>query len=171
MNLPARVLLLACLLVLAISGLRWFPYLSAGINPVPMFLFFLLRKREKYDFFVLGVLAGLVASLVSYGPGSFWVLLYVSEAWVISRLSDFSTRSGVRPYFLVWIVLGIDMGAGLLLRKLLDFPLETQLLRDWLVMDGVTGLLGMVLVFVWQSLGGTADPRSRKQHGIGIPLS
>lgn len=171
MNLPVRAILLVLLMVLAVSGLRWFPYLSSWINPVPLILFFLLQKKEKYGFLVLGLLAGLVLSLVSYGPGSFWVLLYLSEAWLFSRLSDFSTGSGVRQYLLVWIVLGIDMGAGLLVRKLLDYPLETQLFRDWLVTDGVTGLLGMILVLVRRSLGWIPGPPPRKQHGIGIPLS
>jgi hypothetical protein len=171
MNLPVRAILLGVLMVLAISGLRWFPTLAAGINPIPLCLFFLLRKKEKYGFLVLGGIAGLLAGLVSYGPVSFWILLYVSEAWVISRLSEASTLSGFRQYVLVWIVLGIDMGAGLLLRKLLEFPLEIQLLKDWLVMEGATGFLGMFLVFVMRSLGWMADPPSRKQHGIGIPLS
>ena len=171
MNLPLRTLLLGVLLVMAISGLRWFPTLAAGINPIPLLLFFLLRRKEKYGFLVLGGVAGLFAALVSYGPGSFWVLLYISEAWIISRLSEAATLSGVRQYVLVWIVLAIDMGVGLLLRKLLEFPLEIQLLRDWLVMEGATGFLGMFLVFVMRSLGWTADPPSRKQHGIGIPLS
>ena len=171
MKLPVRAVLLVLLMVLSVSGLRWFPYLSSWVNPVPLILFFLLQKKEKYGFIVLGLLAGLVLSLVSYGPVSFWVLLYLSEAWLFSRLSDFSTGSGFRQYLLVWIVLGIDMGAGLLVRKLLDYPLETQLFRDWLVMDGVTGLLGMMLVLVRRSLGWTPGPPPRKQHGIGIPLS
>ena len=91
-NLLTRSVLMGVVLVLAISGFRWFPPLMMLFNPFPLLLFFLVSKRERYGFLVLGSIAGLFAFLVSSGPGSFWVLQYVSEAWFISRLVNMLTR-------------------------------------------------------------------------------
>lgn len=162
---------MSVLLVLAVSGLRWFTAFSSWINPFPLLLFFLLPKKEKYGFLVLGGLAGLAALLVSYGPGLFWILQYVFESWLISNLFALTERSGFNRYLLVWIAVGIDFGVWLLIRKLLEYPVHTTLIKDWLMMDGVTGFLGMLVVFVEQFLRWTDGHASRKQHGIGIPLS
>lgn len=171
MTLYARIALFLGLMVLAASGFRWFLPESVALNAIPLFLFFLVDKESDLNALILGGVAGVCASFLSSGPGAVWILQYLVEAWIVGRLLRNRLRSGSLQYLLIWVVMGMDFGAGFLLRTVLEYPFRTQLFKDWLVMDGVTGGSGMLILFMDQYLGNAGMARSPKRHGIGIPFS
>ncbi len=171
MNLSSRIAVFLGILILVASGFRWYFPDFLGLNIIPLLLFFLVDKENDLETLVLGMVAGICASFLSVGPGAVWVLQYLAEAWIIGRLLRNWPWHGSAQLLLILGIMGMDFGAGLLLRMALDYPLQTQLLKDWAVMDGVVGGCGMLILLVGQSLKKTGVARSPKRHGIGIPFS
>lgn len=170
MRVLRSILIFLAILVPVISGFRWVFDTSSGLNIIPLLLFFLIdRDRDLYAL-ILGGVAGICAGFLSAGPAALWILQYVGEAWVIGRLLRAGIRSGYMRFILVWVVMGVDFGAGLLLRTVLDYPLKTQLLEDWLVMDGIVAGIGMLVLLLGRVSGMSGNLPSPKQHGIGIPV-
>jgi hypothetical protein len=166
-----RIALFLGILLLAMSGLRWLLPVSQGVNIIPVLLFFFVDKESDLDALLLGGIAGVCASFLSSGPGAVWILQYFAEAWIFGRLLRNWPRQAPAQLLLIWVFMGVDFGAGLLLRMVLDYPLQTQLLKDWLVMDGMVGGCGTLILSMSQYLGNAGVARSPKRHGIGIPFS
>ena len=159
------------LLFLASAGGRWVFPLSAGVNIVPVLLFFLVDRKSDVRALAMGAVAGALAGFLSAGPALVWMSLYLAEAWCIGRLMRNQPRFGSVQYLLLWMVMGMDFGMGFLFRMILEYPLKTQLLEDWLAMDGVAAGSGMLILFVGQYFRPAGGHPSAKPHGVGIPLS
>lgn len=171
MNLPVRALVLTLCLLSLISASRWLPSFLQELNFFPVLLYLLLKKERAAEGIFLGALAGGLGALVFSGPPVIAVLRYAVEGFVAGRLRVSAGASAGKLYGFLWMIMGIDLGMGLLSRLLLDNPLTVDLLKDWLMMDATSGTLGMLFVFLGRHLGGSGRFRSQKHHGIGLPLS
>ena len=153
-----------------LSSMHWLPFFLQGLNPVPVLLFLFLERRSSSEALILGGLAGGLVSLVFPGPSLITLIRYALEGVLAARLQPPGTASGAKIFGFFWTFMGFDLVLGLLSRLLLDEPLTIDLLKDWLVMDGVSGFLGTLLLFLWRYPGRNDRLRPRKHHGIGLPL-
>lgn len=171
MNLPARALFLTLSVLILFSAARWLPSFLQELNFIPVFLYLLLKKKRAAEGVFLGALAGGLMALVFPGPPVIAVLRYAFEGFVAGRLRISVGASVGKLYGFLWMIMGVDLGMGMLSRLILDNPLTVDLLKDWLMMDAISGALGMLFVFLGRHFGGAGGFRSQKHHGIGLPLS